>query len=85
MPDEVVALTCDAAQLIVQGLRNTGGLIGNLLQDRIKLKDQLAATKKFEGVTGTLGYHGNGDPSKCAVIIKIDENGLFNTCDTVCP
>ncbi len=85
VPDEVAALTYDAVQLIVQGLKNTGGLTGNLLQDRIHLKDQLAATKKFEGVTGTLGYHGNGDPSKCAVIIKIDENGLFNTYDTVCP
>jgi len=85
VPDEVAALTYDAVQLIVQGLRNTGGLTGNLIQDRIKLKDQLAATKKFEGVTGTLGYHGNGDPTKCAVIIKIDENGQFNTYDTVCP
>jgi len=85
MPDEVAALSYDAVQLIVQSLKNTGGLTGNLLQDRIKLKDQLAATKKFAGVTGTLGYHGNGDPAKCAVIIKIDENGLFTTYDTVCP
>lgn len=85
MPDEVAALTYDAVQLIVQSLKNTGSLSGNLLQDRIKLRDQLAATQKFEGVTGTLGYHGNGDPTKCAVIIKIDENGLFNTYDTVCP
>ncbi len=85
VPDEVSALTYDAVKLIAQSLKNTGGLTGNLLQDRTKLREQIAATKKFEGATGTLGYHGNGDPSKCAVVIKIDEKGLFSTYETVCP
>lgn len=85
IPDEVAALTYDAVKLITQCLQETGGLTGNLLQDRTNLRERLAAVKNFEGVTGTLGYHGTGDPAKCAVLIKIDQNGLFTTHDTVCP
>lgn len=85
LPDEVAALTYDAVKLIAQSLQKTGGLSGNLIEDRTKLKDQLAATKNFEGVTGTLSYKGNGDPTKCATVIKIDENGIFANIDKVCP
>lgn len=85
LPDEVSALTYDAVYLIAQSLKNTGGLTGNLVEDRAKLRDQLAATKKFEGVTGTLGYYGNGDPAKCTVLIKIDDKGVFTNHDKVCP
>jgi branched-chain amino acid transport system substrate-binding protein len=84
-PDEVAALTYDAVKLIGQSLKNTGGLTGNLIQDRTKLRNQIAAAKNLEGVTGMLSYHGNGDPSKCAVVIKIDETGQFTSYDTVCP
>lgn len=85
LPDEVSALTYDSVHLIAQSLKNTGGLSGNIVVDRVKLKDQLAATKNFEGVTGKLAYHGTGDPDKCAVVIKIDGNGLFNDHERVCP
>lgn len=85
LPDEVSALTYDAVHLIAASLKNTGGLSGNIVEDRAKLRDQLAATKNFEGVTGGLGYHGTGDPAKCTVIIKIDGNGLFNSYEKVCP
>lgn len=85
VPDEVAALTYDAVKLIVQALKATGGLSGNLLADRISLRDQIAAVK-FQGVTGQLQYHpGSGDPAKCALLIKIDENGLFTSHESVCP
>jgi branched-chain amino acid transport system substrate-binding protein len=85
IPDEVAALTYDAVHVIGQALKNTGGLSGNLIDDRTKLRDQIAATKNFEGVTGKLGYQGTGDPVKCTVLIKIDEQGLFTNHDKVCP
>jgi branched-chain amino acid transport system substrate-binding protein len=85
VPDEVAALTYDAVKLIIQALKETGSLTGNLLEDRVNLRARIAAVKKFEGVTGALEYHGTGDPAKCAVLIKIDENGLFTAHDTVCP
>ena len=85
VPDEVAALTYDAIKLIVQALKDTGGLSGNLLDDRVKLREKIAGVKKFQGVTGALQYHDTGDPVKCAVLIKIDEKGLFTTHDTVCP
>jgi branched-chain amino acid transport system substrate-binding protein len=85
LPDEPSALTYDAINFIVLALKNTGGLTGNIVQDRTKLRDQLVVTKNFEGITSNMSFHGNGDPSKCAVVIKIDEKGLFNIYDTVCP
>jgi len=85
LPDEPAALTYDAIKFIAQALKNTGGLTGNIILDRKNLRDQLAVTKNFEGVTSTMSFQGNGDPIKCAVIIKIDENGLFTTYETVCP
>ncbi len=85
VPDEVAALTYDAVNLLIQALQTTGGLSGNLLEDRVTLRKKIASVTKFDGVTGTLGYHGTGDPAKCAVLIKIDGNGLFTAHDTVCP
>lgn len=85
LPDEVAALTYDALHVIGQSLKNTGGLAGNLIDDRTKLRDQIAAIKKFEGVTGTLSYQGTGDPVKCTVLIKINDQGLFTNHDKLCP
>jgi branched-chain amino acid transport system substrate-binding protein len=85
LPDEPTALTYDAVNLIFKSLKSTGGLTGNIIEDRKKLQEQIAATKNFEGVTGTMGYKGTGDPSKCAFIIKVDENGINSVYDQVCP
>jgi branched-chain amino acid transport system substrate-binding protein len=85
LPDEPGALTYDAINLITQALKNTGGLTGNIVQDRTKLREQLAATKSFEGVTGAMSYQGKNDPTKCAVVVKIDDKGQFTNYDTVCP
>lgn len=85
LPDEVAALTFDAVHLIGESLKKMGSLTGNLVEDRNKLREQIASTRKFDGVTGSLGYQGTGDPVKCTVLIKIDSNGLFTTHESVCP
>lgn len=84
-PDEPAALTWDAARLLLQAIKNTGGLSGNLVNDRVAVKEALAKTKDFEGVTGKIGFDGNGDPNKCAVVVKIDDKGVFTHHETVCP
>ena len=84
-PDEVAALTYDAVYLIADALKKTNGLTGNIMEDRGRLRDQIAATKQFEGVTGTVGYFGTGDPPKCAAIIKFDDNGGLITEEKICP
>lgn len=84
-PDEPAALTWDSVRLLIQAIKNTGGLSGNLVADRVAVKEALAKVKEFEGVTGKIGYSGNGDPAKCAVIVKIDDQGIFTNHDTVCP
>jgi branched-chain amino acid transport system substrate-binding protein len=78
-------LTWDAARLLLQAIKNTGGLSGNLVADRVAVKEALAKVKNFEGVTGKIGFDGNGDPNKCAVVVKIDDKGVFTHHETVCP
>ena len=85
LPDEPAALTYDAIKFIIQGLENTGGLTGNVVTDRTALRDNLALIQEFQGITGTMRFHGNGDPNKCASILQIDDNSQPTTYETVCP
>ncbi len=85
VPDDVGALTWDAISLIVEAIRNTGGLSGNTEKDREAVKDQMAVIKGFEGITGKMTFNGDGDPIKCAVIVKISEQGYFEYYKSVCP
>ncbi len=84
-PDEPPALTWDAVRLMIQAIKDTGGLTSNLVADRVAVKEALAKTKDFNGATGKIAFNGNGDPNKCAVIVKIDDKGVFTAHDTVCP
>ncbi|EKD34784.1 MAG: hypothetical protein ACD_75C02189G0001, partial [uncultured bacterium] len=49
------------------------------LENRLAIKDQLAAIRGFEGVSGTLDMNASGDPAKSAVIIKINDKGEFES------
>lgn len=84
LPDEVSALTWDSILVLLKAIQNTGGLTGKLLQDRLLIKDQLKILKKYDGVTGEINFNGSGDPDKCAIIIKIDDQGLFTHHETIC-
>lgn len=85
VPDDVAALTWDATRLLLQAVQNTGGLTGNLEKDRTAVKDQLAQIKDFEGITGKMSFNPEGDPTKCAVIVKISDKGEFEFYKSVCP
>jgi branched-chain amino acid transport system substrate-binding protein len=85
LPDEPTSLTYDAIKVLAKALTNMGGLSGDLAQDRKTLRDQIAGTKNFEGVTGTFSYKGSGDPERCTTIVKIDDHGQFVMHDKICP
>ncbi|MBP2645449.1 MAG: ethanolamine utilization protein EutJ [Firmicutes bacterium] len=70
MPDAAAALTYDAAYLLFQAIEKAGKV------DPAAIRDAIATTKDFSGVTGDITYNGSGDPVKGSVIIKI-ENGKF--------
>jgi branched-chain amino acid transport system substrate-binding protein len=84
IPDDVGALTWDAINLMLQAIQNTGGLTGDLQKDRDAIKDQLSKIKDFDGITGKMTFNG-GDPMKCAVIVKINDQGEFEFYKSVCP
>lgn len=84
-PDDVAALTWDALGLMIQAIKNTGGLTNKVKADRMKVKDALAAVKNFPGITGNMTFTPEGDPEKCAVVVKINDDGKFEFYKSVCP
>ena len=86
IPDDVGALTWDATNMALSAIQKMGALSGDLAKDRDGLRAALASMSGFEGITGTMSYDGkSGDPSKCAVIVKINDAGEFTFHETVCP
>ncbi|RLC59099.1 MAG: branched-chain amino acid ABC transporter substrate-binding protein, partial [Chloroflexota bacterium] len=83
-PGDVAALTWDAFGILLQAIQNTGGLTGDLAKDREAVKNELGKIKDFDGITGRMTFTPEGDPIKCAVIVKI-EGGKFTFYDSACP
>ncbi|WP_459936428.1 ABC transporter substrate-binding protein [Desulfonatronum parangueonense] len=84
-PDDVAALTWDATRLVLQAIQATGGLSGNLRNDRASIRDAMAAIEEFEGITGNMRFDDEGDPIKCAVVVRINDAGEFEYTESVCP
>ncbi len=85
VPDDVAALTWDAIRLAQQAIENTGGLSGDIKKDRVAVRDQLAKIKDFAGITGNMTFTEEGDPIKCAVIVRISDQGEYEFYKQVCP
>uniref|UniRef100_A0A7C3MI04 ABC transporter substrate-binding protein n=1 Tax=Dictyoglomus thermophilum TaxID=14 RepID=A0A7C3MI04_DICTH len=66
-PDALAALAYDAAKLLVDAIKRAGST------DSSKIRDALAATKGFRGVTGVITFDANRNPVKSAVIIEIKD------------
>jgi branched-chain amino acid transport system substrate-binding protein len=84
-PDDVAALTWDSLGLMIQAVKDTGGLSGDVKADRVKVKDALVAVKDYPGITGGMTFNADGDPEKCAVVVKINDEGKFAFHKSVCP
>ena len=77
-PEANSALGYDAMQILAMGIRKAGSL------DRQKIRDAIAATTDYQGVSGTITMGPTRDPIKPVAIIKI-ENGKMNFAGWVKP
>jgi branched-chain amino acid transport system substrate-binding protein len=84
VPDDVAALTWDAIRLLARAIEKSS-LSGDLKKDRAAIKDQLAGIRDFDGITGNMTFTPEGDPAKCAVVVKITDEGAFSFHESVCP
>jgi len=85
VPDDVAALTWDTAHIVQQAIQDCGKLTGDLEVDRKCIRDALAKIKDFDGITGKMTFTEDGDPIKCAVIVKINEAQEFEFYKSACP
>ena len=85
IPDDVAALTWDATRLVLQAIQESGKLSGKLRKDRKTVREAMANIKSFAGITGNMKLDDQGDPIKCAVVVRINEKGEFVFTKSVCP
>lgn len=85
IPDDVAALTWDATRIVLKAVQDTKELSGKLKKDRKAVRDAMAAIPSFEGITGSMKFDAQGDPIKCAVVVKISDQGTFEFTKSVCP
>jgi branched-chain amino acid transport system substrate-binding protein len=69
-PDSIAASSYDAARVIAYAIRRAGSTEGK------RVRDALAATKDFPGVTGSITMDADRNPTKLPVILKV-QNGRF--------
>ena len=85
VPDDVGALTWDALRIVQKAIQSYGKITGNVEKDRKGVRDALANIKEFDGITGKMTFTEDGDPIKCAVIVRISEKGEYEFYKSVCP
>lgn len=61
------ALSYDAVKLLAESIERAGSI------ERSAIRDALADTRRFKGVTGTLSFNKHGDPIKSIIIMKLSE------------
>jgi branched-chain amino acid transport system substrate-binding protein len=64
-PDSIAALSYDAARLLADAIRRAGSTEGK------RVRDALASTRGFQGVTGEITMDADRNPIKPAVILKV--------------
>lgn len=79
VPDALAALGYDGAYLIVDAIKRAGST------DPAKIKEALASTKGFVGVTGTISMDDKHNPIKSAVVLSFDKEGKQIFVESVSP
>ncbi|HXH75432.1 MAG TPA: ABC transporter substrate-binding protein [Bacteriovoracaceae bacterium] len=77
-PDSLAALAYDSAQVLFDSLKRANTIDGE------KLRDAIAATKDFPGVTGIITLNKERDAVKSAVVLQV-KDGLFKFVETINP
>ena len=85
VPDDVGALTWDAMRIAQEAIQSCGKITGKIKKDRACVRDALARIKNFEGITGVMTFTEDGDPIKCAVVVRISDAGEYEFYKQVCP
>ena len=78
VPDAMAALGYDSAMVLADAIKRAG------TTDEPKLRDTLAATKDFLGVTGNTTFDQGRNATKSAVIITV-KDGKFKYIETIMP
>jgi branched-chain amino acid transport system substrate-binding protein len=78
-PDSMAALGYDAAKVLATAMKNAAQLDGP------SIRDQIAATKGFAGVTGTITLGPDRNPTGKRLVILEVQNGEVTLKDTVEP
>ena len=79
-PDSIAALAYDAARVLADGIRHAGPNFTNR-----SLRDALAATRNFPGVTGAITFDANRNPIGKKVAIEEIKNGQLTLKATIYP
>ena len=85
VPDDVGALTWDTLHLVEQAIKDCGVITGDIAADRQCVRDALASITDFAGITGDMTFTEEGDPIKCAVIVRISDTGEYEFYKSACP
>jgi branched-chain amino acid transport system substrate-binding protein len=85
VPDDVAALTWDAMRIVQTAIEGVGVITRDIKVDREAVRNALAIIKDFDGITGGMTFTEDGDPIKCAVIVRISDAGDFEFYKSVCP
>jgi branched-chain amino acid transport system substrate-binding protein len=65
LPDPNAAQSYDAIQIVIAALEKAG------VKDRSKIRDLIAATNNFKGVTGNITFDNTGDAPRDMMIIQV--------------
>ena len=78
VPDAMAALGYDSAKVLAAAITTAG------TTDGAKLRDAIAATKDFEGVTGKFSLDAQRNAVKSAAILQVKDGG-FKFLETIAP
>jgi branched-chain amino acid transport system substrate-binding protein len=76
--DTLTGLGYDAVMMLADAIKRAG------TTESSKLRDALASTKNFKGVTGTITLDAQRNPTKSAVILVV-KDGRFQFVETISP